>query len=463
MSASNSSRITDYPTPLGVSPLYRRIAGAARFLRVSRNSLRVMAPQNDPYALDTPVNHRAGQWFADQIERFVRAGRSVHLRGLHYLLASTAIVRPNGSVYVNDIDCWDWLTSTAAKAARWLGYVPFDRIHDARNEEPIWRAGFAGEDFGKPWIERCLRIHRGSVHEIEIPDLDSLLPSPVVSADRRPTQAYRLGLIGEKSSLHPVVEPYAARFGMDVVLDTGDVSDTHLYQMAARAAEDPRPFVCCYLSDFDPSGHNMPTSAARKFQALCDLLFPDLDVRIYAIALTPEQCIKYKLPSAPLKESERRAPQWLARFGREQTEIDALMALHPGELERVLEAAIEPFYDPSLEHRYRQAVATPRHDQEWFDNLPEVRAAVDEIAKLHGAATNAANDLVSSVERHSKTISDAVENADDAPELKPVTIEPKLLGEVPEPLFHSLDDWIVATRKLQERKNGSDDAEGGAA
>jgi hypothetical protein len=41
---------------------------------------------------------------------------------------------------VNDRACWVWLQDRPAKAARWVGYVPFDRIHDARNEYPIWDA-----------------------------------------------------------------------------------------------------------------------------------------------------------------------------------------------------------------------------------------------------------------------------------------------------------------------------------
>ena len=114
-----------------------------------------------------------------------------------------------------------------------------------------------------------------------------------------------------------------------MVLDTGDASDSHLYQMAQRAAADARPFVVFYLCDFDPGGHNMPTSVSRKFQALCDLRFPDLDLRLYPVALTLEQCIEFDLPTAPLQPTEKRKAKWLARFGREQTELDALMALRP--------------------------------------------------------------------------------------------------------------------------------------
>jgi hypothetical protein len=41
--------------------------------------------------------------------------------------------------YVNDLDCWEWLQNVAAKGARWLEYVPWEAISDARNSEPIIR------------------------------------------------------------------------------------------------------------------------------------------------------------------------------------------------------------------------------------------------------------------------------------------------------------------------------------
>jgi hypothetical protein len=35
----------------------------------------------------------------------------------------------------NTDDDWNWMSGDAADAGRWLGYVPFERISDARNEE----------------------------------------------------------------------------------------------------------------------------------------------------------------------------------------------------------------------------------------------------------------------------------------------------------------------------------------
>jgi hypothetical protein len=64
----------------------------------------------------------------------------------------------------------------------------------------------------------------------------------------------------------------------------------------------------------------------------------------------------------------------------------------------------------------------------------------------------------------------AVREAEDAPKLDPVEIKPELTVEPPEPLFHTLDDFVTATKKLIARRDGGeaddedwDEAEGGAA
>ncbi len=454
--------------PQGV--LGRRIAAQAEAAGLTVADLRVMSAKRDPYFLDTQNNHRIGRWFAEMVARFVAADASIHLRGLHYLLCSTAIVRPDGTPYENNHQCWNWLQDDASKAARWLRYIERDRIHDARNEDPIW---YAHAIISTPSDgERRISVNAGSF-EAEVPDLGDLLPYLSTRGGTRPPQAYRLGLIGEKSSLRPIVEPIARHYSIDVVLDTGDASDSHLYQMAKRAAADPRPFVTFYCSDFDPSGYGMPTAAARKFQALRDLEFPDLDLRLYPVALTLEQCIKFDLPSAPLQPTEKRKAKWLARFEREQTELDALLALRPGELEKLLHAAIEPFFDPTLDGRFDAANALPEGTDEWFKALPTYTAAVEAITPLREAANAAAEEVTEAVEHHVAEVRKAVREAEDAPKLDPVEIKPELTVEPPEPLFHTLDDFITATKKLIARRDGgegeaddegdSDGAEGGAA
>ena len=75
---------------------------------------------------------------AMQAERHGLADRVIHLRGFHYLLVSTSgLLKPNGLPYRNSEEDWRWLVQDAAKAARWLGHIPFEQIVDARNTEPV--------------------------------------------------------------------------------------------------------------------------------------------------------------------------------------------------------------------------------------------------------------------------------------------------------------------------------------
>src|SRR6476620_10436092 len=101
-------------------------------------ALTVLSAQVDPYRLDTSSGHRDGEWVAKQFDRAIGKKRPIHWRGLHYALVSTSdLVKPNGERYRNTDEDWTWLSSVAGKAARWLGYIPFERISDNRNAEPI--------------------------------------------------------------------------------------------------------------------------------------------------------------------------------------------------------------------------------------------------------------------------------------------------------------------------------------
>ena len=67
--------------------------------------------------------------------------------------------------------------------------------------------------------------------------------------------------------------------------------------------------------------------------------------------MTVEQVKTLGLPSTPLKETELRAAGWRARYGVEQTEIDALATLDPDALREIVNDAVAPFYDFDLAER----------------------------------------------------------------------------------------------------------------
>jgi hypothetical protein len=339
-----------------------------------------MGASTDPYRQN---GHELGQWMAEMVTRYLRPGARVHCRGFHYVLVATAaVIKPDGTLYQNTNDDWEWLLNKVTKAARWLGYVSFDRIADARNEPP--RIYDDPPEAGEPQPTfRPIRADVTSGAMVYVPLSGDRVG---FSSDARAAlmQPFRVVLIGEKSSLAEVLGPIARLKAAELLLPTGDISDTMLFEMAERASRDGRPLVVLYFSDFDPSGYAMPNAVARKLQALRDLLFPDLQIKgVYGVALTAEQCREHDLPESVLKDNEKRAGAWIAKWGRQQTEIDALAALRPDVLRQIAEDALRPFYDPTLDQRqaeldsrYRDAV------KEWqaagvfaTDSLRDIRAA----------------------------------------------------------------------------------------
>ncbi len=313
--------------------------------KLSMKDLTVLALQNDPFRIDTPAAHRDGEWLAIQVDRLVPASKKIHLRGLHYVLVTDEPTKPNGEPYRNNDADWTWLQDKAADAARWLGYLPFDRIIDKRNDAPVVRLAQRRRE-PRPWLS-------APVH-IDIPDAADL--EPVVGLGWfEGIQPYRIVMIGEKSSLDDVLGPIAMAYNADLYLPTGEMSDTLIYNIASVGADDGRPVVVLYFSDADPAGWQMPISVAQKLQAFKVGFFPDLDIQLHRVGLTPDQVREYGLPSTPLKETERRANAWTTATGLEQTEIDALVSLQPEVLHNLARDAIKPFYDKSLDQRVTDA------------------------------------------------------------------------------------------------------------
>ncbi|TFG86302.1 MAG: hypothetical protein E4H18_04515, partial [Hyphomicrobiales bacterium] len=236
-----------------------------------------------------------------------------------------------------------WMSGLALTAARWLGYVGFDRIIDNRNETPVVR------------IPANFRIAISVDAEIELPSPEDFEPSvwvfPAGSGDldfHWRAQPYTLIFAGEKASLAAVIDPVARDVNAMIFLPTGEMSDGMIWTMVKAIENAARPAVIFYLADFDPAGFSMPKNLARKLQAMRTLGHLTQPVTAHATALTLEQCVEFGLPSTPIKATDRRAAAWTAATGREQTEIDALAALNPRALQKILRDAVEPYFDVTL-------------------------------------------------------------------------------------------------------------------
>jgi len=328
----------------------------------------VLSPQVDPYRFDTSTGHRDGQWLAAHFERLVGQNKKIHWRGLHYVLVSTTgLTKPNGEQYLNDDANWTWLIDTAGKAARWLGYIPFERITDNRNAAPIIhrKAKVKAEAFVRIGIE------------VTIPDASDLEPTPDAEGfvGRQP---YCFAIFGEKASLEDVLLPLTRTNQADLYLPTGEISDTLIFRIAKDAAADGR-LVMFTVADCDPAGHQMAVSIGRKLQAFKDLFFPKLRFEVVPVALTVEQVRDLGLPSSPLKTTEKRADRWRQAFGIEQTEIDALATLRTVTSRRYSHPrATSPLSEDWVmtTSTQRWTVETGQNEYGWFESYAEADAFV---------------------------------------------------------------------------------------
>jgi hypothetical protein len=430
----------------GSSPLRAALDTVIAEQGGSLKSITVLAMQNDPFRVDIPPRHRDGEWLATTARDLGLGDRRIHLRGLHYMAAVAERPKPDGTPYRNTDPEWEWLQGDAAKAARWLGYMPFDQIADQRNPEPEIREFTQPE----PWA------HLSAELNIEIPD--SIRPE-LVPVGFRGVQPYKLIFFGEKSSLADVLSPLAAPHEADLYLSAGEISDTLIYRMAVTGAADGRPMAVLCFSDADPAGWQMPISIGRKLQAfkalgtvqvrsedafgnrrLADADTGALDFAVYRVALTPQQVPEYGLPSTPLKDTEKRADKWRTAWGVEQTEIDALASLRPDLLEQITRTALRGFYDYTLAGRVRQ------YRDEWLGRAREILAPA---LTRQAAAARTAERQLATMREQVRELNEQLHIDVSASDLPPIELpEADDPGGSGTPLLDSRWDFAEQCRRL---------------
>jgi hypothetical protein len=429
--------------PTGV--LAERIHQAAAEAAVPVAALIVLSEKHDPYM--QWKHRRAAEWFAEWFVQLVPAGATKHLRGFFYLLVSRGdITGPNGKPFVNNHNCWCALQA-AAKAARWLGLVPFDRIVDERNALPVIYV---------PALEPLtITLEPGEYCSLPNSFAELLPRQKLDGAVGR--QKFRIAFYGEKSSLAIVLDPIAREIGAELILVTGESSHTRIVEMAERAHRDGRPLVIFYYADFDPGGAQMSISVSRSLQGLIHLQYPTLRVELHRVALTVEQCNELDLPSSPLKPEEKRADKWREAYGREQTELDALIELRPDKLAEWTRAAVEPYWDATLDDRVQKVV------DEWQERAdaalhehPEYEAGCERIKELFEKA----RDAVEALEDEQARLTDLLRENEIAP---PEIPEAELQGERKTPLFDSemgfaaASQRLISFKKLDDEEDDEDD------
>ena len=340
---------------------YHRLKALARETGQTVKDLLVLAPQNDPFYVGTETDRRQAEWFA---EVWRRGGftSGAHLRRLHYWCVSTeGLLLDNGEPYHNTAGCWQRLCQ-ASKAARYLGLVGIADIADHKNPDP--------------WLSRVDQDGPQATFTVRVPELSE--PEECIGDRDRfnvcAVQPYHLEVWCEKSTVNDVLLPVCRRYYANLVTGEGEMSIASVWQLVKRVKASGKPTRVFYVSDFDPAGQSMPRAVARKVEWLADREGVGTEIKLCPVVLTRDQVQEYGLPRTPIKDSERRAATFEEIHGEGAVELDALEALHPGELGRILRGELNRYWSDTAANALR--------DQE-LSLRQAIRARVREITSRY--------------------------------------------------------------------------------
>lgn len=297
-----------------------------------RNNL-VLSTGRDPWSLWTPLQQARAQWVAG---RFAQMNRRSHLRGFHYWLVSQSPrpLWPDGIQYANDESSWEKMCA-ATVWARYLGAGDWSNLTDRKHPDALDNADYTTYN-PDPTYE--------PVH-YTVNDIRTQLLRGAPRFHTTGLSAYHLEIWIEKASMNEIILPPARRYGAVIQALVGEASLERATMSIARIINHRKPARIFYISDFDPAGQQMPVSVARKLEFYAR--YEGLDIRLRPLALTEAQVLQYKLPGIPTKASDSRAAGFIERFGDRATELDALEALHPGVLHRLVADTLAPYVDES--------------------------------------------------------------------------------------------------------------------
>ena len=179
----------------------------------------------------------------------------------------------------------------------------------------------------------------------------------------------------EKDALVGVIEGVCSRYDVPYFSCRGYTSQSELWNAAMRLvpklAEQDKEGRIIHLGDHDPSGIDMTRDIADRL-----FLFLDLHVRrsvieermrVHRIALTIDQVRTHNPPPNPAKLTDSRASGYLAEYGDEAWELDALdPTTIDGLVERTISAEIDQAqWDADLQREDDERLGIERVAHQW--------------------------------------------------------------------------------------------------
>lgn len=437
---------------------YEEIKALAKHLRMRIPEMLALAQNNDPFYAGSEASRQQAEWFA-AVWRTYGYTVGVHIRRVHYrLVVDGTATNYDGTAYDNTEACWDDLNK-ASRAARYLELVDPLAFVDRRNPAPhLFASGPATVAAPTVAIEAPF-FSLPSINADLADDVWLNLPTAsVMGYDYAGTdQPYHLELWIEKTTMDDVLIPVCQTYAINLQTGAGFQSVTNVIKMLQRMADAEKPARIFYISDFDPAGDGMPIQVARQVEYWLDAYAPERDIKLIPLALTLAQAQHYRLPRVPMKETNPQKAGFEQRYGVGAVELDALEALHPGALARLVVDAAAPYRDLRLPAKLaRTAVAARRTtEQAWAnatvdqaDQLATIERDAIEIAERYRGRLAALRDEMATamapLEARLESVRLAIQDAADAFAVDlPARPEPETTpGDESDWLFDSQRDYL---------------------
>ena len=157
--------------------------------------------------------------------------------------------------------------------------------------------------------------------------------------DRWADQSDRVEVWIEKDALLGVIEPICNALDVPFFSCRGYISQSEAWNAAIRLGRWDKAgqrTTVIHLSDHDPSGIDMSRDIAARFETF------RVPVEVVRIALTMDQIEHFNPPPNPAKTTDSRAADYIAEYGPESWELDALS---PDVLSGLVKKTVGEFID----------------------------------------------------------------------------------------------------------------------
>jgi hypothetical protein len=237
------------------------------------------------------AEHQAIIATADQIcDEYEAQGFKLTLRQLYYQFVARAIIENSQQSYKR--------LGSIINDARIAGQLDWDAIEDrTRNLETLASWETPGD-----LLEAC---------------------ADQFKYDLWADQDHRVEVWVEKEALVGIIQPICDELRVPYFACRGYTSQSEAWAAGRRFKGyngENQGVVVLHLGDHDPSGIDMTRDNLERIQ-----LFSEFgDVKLIRLALNEEQVHRYRPPPNPAKVTDSRAEGYIAKFGHESWELDAL-------------------------------------------------------------------------------------------------------------------------------------------